>query len=183
MFCPGHKRFRLAWDPEASEFLIARQRYAAHTLSFLAIAAIPFLFLIVGAIYIPVAILVAPFIWFASRAEERSPRLMKWLFAREFQQPRRRYLIPTFMFQFVFYSLVVSLSPKYVLLAMNRYSTQIEAIKASSIYAFDMYPGAECSAAVGFRVAALGDERYILASKTSDGVTFEKPRKCVIDES
>ncbi|AXW62549.1 hypothetical protein CJO94_12110 [Ralstonia solanacearum] len=154
-----------------------------HTLSFLAIGAIPVLFVIVGAIYLPVSILFAPLIWLVSSFERQAPGLVRWLFAKKVEKPARHYVLPTLIFQSVFYAFIVVVTPKVFINVMNGYSSQIESAIGTSIYLFDMHPGTECKNAEGYRVAALGDENYILASKTMLGVKFEKSRKCTLKES
>ncbi|WP_323120224.1 hypothetical protein [Burkholderia alba] len=151
-----------------------------HTLSFLAIVAIPFLFLIAGAIYLPFVVLSVPFIWLASDLEKRSPGLMKWIFARKFEKPARRYVIATLLFQAFFYSFVAAMLPKMIFSSMSRHGEAIESTIAGSIYAFDMYPGTACGGEPGYRVAGLGDENYMLARKTPLGVVFDKPKKCTL---
>lgn len=154
-----------------------------HTLSFLAIGAIPILFLIVGLLYLPIAFLAVPFVFMASTLEDTAPRLMKWLFARKFEKPVRRYVIATLIFQMVFYSFLAGLVPRYFFNFLNQYSKDIEAVVARSIYAFDMYPGRECKGASDYRVASLGDENFILAKiDSAKQVTFEKPRNCPLQE-
>jgi len=153
-----------------------------HTLSFLAIGAIPFLFLIIGAIYIPVAALSTPFILLASMFKENAPRFMKFFLAQKFEKTVRRYVIFTFLFQIFLYTFVVKLAPQFFYFVINRYGAQIESTIANSIYTFDMYPGTECKSTTEYRVAFLGDENYILATKTALGISFDKPQKCSLKE-
>lgn len=154
-----------------------------HTLSFLAIGSIPFLFLIVGAAYLPIAMLIVPIVWMASMLEESAPRLMKWLFARNFEKPSRVHVIPTLLFQLLFYSFVIALLPKFFSYVVNKFGKDIESTVTSSIYVFDMHPGTECKNADGYRVAYIGDENYILAKREAGQVRFEKPRKCALKET
>jgi hypothetical protein len=149
-----------------------------HTLSFLAIAAIPFLSIFIGVIYLPIAMLTVPFVWMASEFERVAPILKRLVFARKFERPARRYVIATLMFQVFLYSFLGIIVPRFLISTFDQYSHQIESSIGDIIYAFDMYPGTECKVGAGYRVSALGDENYVLATKSSLGVKFEKPRKC-----
>lgn len=149
-----------------------------HTLSFLAILAIPFLFVATGTIFIPVACSMAPLLIYGSSFAKKAPRFVKWFFGVEFNDSQNRYIVPTLIFQMVFYLAVGAFTPAAFLFVINKYSQQIELTIGRSIYEFDMYPGTECKTAYGYRQASLGDENYILASKQSVGITFENPRKC-----
>ncbi|WNZ81908.1 hypothetical protein [Pseudomonas sp. P108] len=151
-----------------------------HTLSFLAIFAIPFLFIAAGAIFIPVSIVMAPLLIYASSFAKKAPRLTKWFLGVELNDKGSRYIVATVIFQIVFYSAVGAFTPATFLLLLNRYNQQIELAIGNSIYEFDMYPGTECKTAFSYRQASLGDENYVLASKQSTGITFEPPKKCAL---
>ncbi|MBB2926992.1 hypothetical protein [Paraburkholderia silvatlantica] len=151
-----------------------------HTLSFIAIFAIPFLFMAAGTIYIPIAVLAAPVVIYGSKFMEKAPRLMKWFLGVKFDKNKYRHTIATVIFQIVFYSAIGTLTPQIFFLVLNRYDQQIESTIRSSIYEFDMYPGTECKASSDYHEASLGDENYILAEKQSIGVKFELPRKCAL---
>lgn len=152
------------------------------TWSFLAIGAIPFIVAMVGAVYIPFSIFLAPFIWLFSSFEKQVPGLRNWFFARKSEEPTRRYVLPTLMFQVVFHAIVAVVATSLFIRVMEGNSGRIESAIANSIYWFDMHPGTECKNSEGYRVAGLGDENYILASKTALGVKFEKSRKCALKE-
>lgn len=153
-----------------------------HTMSFLSIAMIPILFVLAGAIYIPAAFLIVPFVWLVALVEERAPTLVKWIFARNFERPARRHVLLTLVFQVFFYTFLVTLTPRLLLFGLERHSKEIEAVVAKSIYIFDMYPGTQCKGADGRRTAALGDENYIVAGKEGDAVKFAEPRKCALPD-
>lgn len=151
-----------------------------HTLSFLAIFAVPFLFIIVGAIYIPISVFAVPLVIYMSRFMQQAPRFMKWFLGLQFEKSKHRYTIATLIFQLFFYTMIGTLAPQIFFLVLNRYDRQIEWAIGSSIYAFDMYPGTECKVSFDYREASLGDENYILATKQATGVKFELPRKCAL---
>jgi hypothetical protein len=151
-----------------------------HTLSFLAIFAIPFLFIAAGTIFIPISIVMAPLLIYGSSFATKAPRLTKWFFGVELNGKGSRYIIATMIFQIIFYSAIGAFTPATFLLLLNRYSQQIESAIGKSIYGFDMYPGTECKMGFSYRQASLGDENYILASKQSTGITFEPPKKCAL---
>lgn len=126
-----------------------------HTLSFLAIFAIPFLFMAAGTIFIPVSVVMAPILIYGSRFVAEAPRLMKWFLGVEFKAMGNRYIIATVFFQAIFYSSFGSLAPAIFLLLLNRYNQQIELTIGKSIYEFDMYPGTECKMATMSRHPAM----------------------------
>ncbi|RON80665.1 hypothetical protein [Pseudomonas fluorescens] len=151
-----------------------------HTLSFLAIFAIPFLFIAAGAIFIPVSVVMAPILIYGSSFAKKAPRLTKWFFGVELDSKKNSYVIATVIFQIIFYMAIGAFAPATFLLLLNRYNQQIEVAIGKSIYEFDMYPGTECRTGLSYRQASLGDENYILASKRSTGITFEPPKKCAL---
>lgn len=155
----------------------------AHTLSFVAIASIPVLLIGVGAIFLPITILVAPLIWILSELQTSSPWLMKLLFTKNIIGPTRRHLFATLLFQVFLYSFLAAMTPRFVIYFVNENEQKIESSIKQMIFQFDMYPGTECKVGPHYRTAALGDENYLLASRTSSGtVLFEKPRKCPLAE-
>lgn len=151
-----------------------------HTLAFLAIFAIPFLFIAAGAIFIPVSVAMAPFFIYGSTFAKKAPRLTKWIFGVKVNDKGSRYAVATVIFQVIFYLAIWALTPATFFLLLNRYDQQIEWAVGQSIYEFDMYPGTECKMGLSYRQASLGDENYILASKKSTGITFESPKKCAL---
>ncbi|MEW9904053.1 hypothetical protein [Pseudomonas putida] len=151
-----------------------------HTLSFLAIFAIPFLFIAAGTIFIPISVVMAPLLIYGSSFATNAPRLTKWIFGVEPNSKGSRYIVATVIFQIIFYSAIGGFTPTTLLLLLNRYDQQIELAIGKSIYEFDMYPGTECKMGFSYRQASLGDENYILASKQSTGITFEPPKKCAL---
>jgi hypothetical protein len=151
-----------------------------HTLSFLAIFAIPFLFIAAGTIFIPISVIMAPILIYGSSFATKAPRLTKWFFGVELNSKGRRYVITTVIFQIIFYTAIGACAPATFFLLLNRYNQEIELVIGKSIYEFDMYPGTECKTGLDYRQASLGDENYILASKRSTGITFEAPKKCAL---
>ncbi|MCX4163588.1 MULTISPECIES: hypothetical protein [Paraburkholderia] len=151
-----------------------------HTLSFLAILAIPVLAMTVGAVFIPVSIVAVPLVIYLSGVMKQAPRFMKWFLGLNLEKSGHRYTVATLVFQLFFYSTLASVAPRVFFLVLNRFGPQIERTIGNSIYAFDMYPGTECRTASGYRQAPLGDENYVLATRQSGGVKFELPRKCAL---
>lgn len=151
-----------------------------HTLAFLAIGTIPFLFIIVGAIYIPVAMFAIPIVMQLSQFMSHSPKLTEWIFGLKLQTGSRRYVAQTLIFQLVFYIFLATAASPTFFFVLNRCSKQIEWLISNSIFQFDMYPGTECKGRLDYRYASLGDENYILATKQSDRVVFEAPTKCAL---
>ena len=151
-----------------------------HTLSFLAILAVPFLAMTVGAVFIPVSIFAVPLVIYLSGFMKQAPRFMKWFLGLNLEKSGHRYTVATLVFQLVFYSTLGSVAPRAFFLLLNRFGPQIERTIGNSIYAFDMYSGTECRTASGYRQAPLGDENYVLATRQSGGVKFEVPRKCAL---
>ncbi|MCU0121718.1 hypothetical protein N8H74_25950 [Pseudomonas sp. B2M1-30] len=151
-----------------------------HTLSFLAIFAIPFLFIAAGTIFIPISVVMAPLLIYGSSFAAKAPRLTKWFFGIKLNGKGSRYIIATVIFQIIFYSAMGGFAPTTFLLLLNRYNQQIESTIGASIFEFDMYPGTECKIDSSYRQASLGDENYILASKQSTGIKFEPPKKCAL---
>jgi len=149
-----------------------------HTLSFLAILAIPFLLVAAGTIFILTSSTMVPFLIYGSSFAKKAPRFVKWFFGIEFDGSKNRYMAATLTFQVIFYVTIGNLTPAVLFAITNRYSQQIDLAIGRSIYEFDMYPGTECKDTFGYRQASLGDENYILASKQSTGVVFAPPRKC-----
>lgn len=149
-----------------------------HTLSFLAIFAIPFLFIAAGTVFIPIAAAMAPLLIYGSSFAAKAPRFVKWFFGIEFDGAKNRYIVATLIFQMVFYLAIGTFTPAAFLFLINRYDHQIDLAIGRSIYEFDMYSGTECTTDFNYRQASLGDENYILASEKSTGITFEKPKKC-----
>lgn len=151
-----------------------------HTLSFLAVGAIPFLFVLLGVVYIPIAILIGPIYYYFSKLSSKAPRLMHWLFGFTIEPKRRRYMTVTLLFQIFFYSILCLLAPKIFSYTINQHSHQIEWVISKSIYEFDMYPGTECKLEDGARYASLGDEKFVTATQGADGIKFGPPRKCAL---
>ncbi len=151
-----------------------------HTLSFLAIAAIPFLFVFAGAIYIPVFVLLFPILIYVLQFIQKTPQLMKWLLGFQVNETKRRYVTSTFIFQIIFYLSVALVVPKFFFNMASRNAKGINSTIGKSIYEFDMYPGTECKSDSSYRYASLGDENYILASKKVGVIKFDPPKKCAL---
>lgn len=151
-----------------------------HTLSFLAIGTVPFLFIIVGAIYIPISVVSAPCTIYLSKFAETSPGLVKRFIGFTMEAKSRKYVGLTLTFQVLFYAFVGTIAPKAFTHTIDLYGREIESAIGNSIYIFDMYPGTECKNMSDYRAASLGDENYILAVKQAGGIKFEPPRKCAL---
>ena len=154
-----------------------------HTMSFMTIVSIPFLFVLLGVVYVPVAMAAAPLLLTMSTMAARAPQLARWLFAGDVSAPGSRYVFATLGFQLFFYAVLMMVVPRLFVSTVTAHSQAIESAIGTSIFIFDMYPGTECDATAGSRVAALGDERFLIASKIQDKVTFGKPRKCVLEDT
>lgn len=151
-----------------------------HTLSFLAIFTIPFLFVAAGAVYVPLSIILTPAAIYISKFMNESPRITKWILGIEIKKEKYRYIIATVIFQTIFYSVIGAVTPKIFLHALGENNPRIEWLIANSIYELDMYPGVECKMPSNYRTASLGDENYVTAAKGVTGVKFELPRKCAL---
>jgi hypothetical protein len=103
----------------------------------------------------------------------------EWLFAGTWPRSTLRFLLATRLFQAIFYTTI-----GFSLVALGRHgSASYEQFIAHQIphlvYKLDMYAGTECQLAPDAKLAPLGDAKFIVANKASNGdITFGPPIKC-----
>ncbi|VWB83686.1 hypothetical protein [Burkholderia lata] len=149
------------------------------TIVFIAIATIPFIMVIIAGVVALFIAIMPVFFAFPLMLGGSSRRALEWLLAGTIKKTTANYVIATFLFQVMFYGVM----------AWSAYTTGRERVvwygeKMSSatswlIYNFDMYNGRECKIKMGAKIAPLGDAKFLVAHKSSEGeIIFDNPVKC-----
>jgi hypothetical protein len=146
-----------------------------HTTLFIAILTIPVLLVLAGGgvyvigLFTSVVIMLPPI----------PSSLKKWLFAGLFPETTMKYAVVTRIFQVVFYMTIGTTIFHLGQKAMKWYENKIAHMIPELVYQFDMYQGGECSLEPSYKLAPLGDAKFLLAEKSSSGeISFKAPVKC-----
>ncbi|WP_175892914.1 hypothetical protein [Burkholderia cepacia] len=149
------------------------------TIVFIAIATIPFIMVIIAGVVALFVAVMPVFFAFPLMLGGSGRRALEWLLAGTIKRSTANYVIATFLFQVMFYGVM----------AWSVYTTGREKVawygeKMSSatswlIYNLDMYNGRECKVKKGVKIAPLGDAKFLVAHKSSEGeIIFDNPVKC-----
>ncbi|BBF85507.1 hypothetical protein DLM_1891 [Aquitalea magnusonii] len=149
------------------------------TTLFIAILMIPVLMIFAGGIIFFIGIFMSSIVMLPSLLANFDPRLRSWLFAGTLAVSPLRFKFITRLFQIIFYSTI-----GYTIFASGQnglawYESKISYLAPRLIYYFDMYEGQECKLGPQYKLAPLGDAKFLLAQKLPSGIiNFEPPVKC-----
>jgi len=153
-----------------------------HTMLFIAIAMIPILLIFAGGIVFVVSISISSLVMLPSMLGGGAVsygKAVDWIFAGTLRISAIRFNLLTRIFQILFYGVLgycVYISGQR---HMAWYEEKVAHIVPLLIYNFDMYEGRECKLDAGYKLAALGDAKFLIASKLASGdINFGSPIKC-----
>jgi len=151
------------------------------TVSLVFLGFVPVLILILGVAVAAVQPMYLMFIRFFSVVHKNTPGLMRRLSLVRADGFSRRFFWPTMLFQWMLYAIVFGTSFTTLLSILGANSRSIDEAIGWSVYYFDMYPGADCGATDKARLAALGDDRFLVAIKVDGEIRFDPVKKCQSD--
>jgi len=149
-----------------------------HTVLFIAILTIPLLIILAAGIifFICTMLSVLIMIPFMIRIP---PSFKRWLFAGTLPDSKVPYALATRIFQVIFYMSIAALIANSEPKIKKWYESEISQWILGLIYNFDMYYGKECKLAPDYKLAPLGNSKFLVAKKFSSGeISFEPPIKC-----
>jgi hypothetical protein len=150
-----------------------------HTVLFIAISTIPVLMIFSGGVIFSVGILMSSAIMLPFMFGNALHRVVEWLLAGTFKKSTLRFALITRLFQIFFYSTIGLAIFKWGERGMPWYDVEMSKATSWLIYNFDMYEGRECKVGADYKIAALGDAKFLIAKKSTSGVvSFEGPVKC-----
>lgn len=149
------------------------------TTLFIAILMIPVLMIFAGGIVFVIGIFMSSVVMLPSLLANFGPRLKGWLFAGTLAESTIRFKFATRFFQIVFYSTIGYTIYITGQNSLTWYESKISYLAPQLIYNFDMYDGHECKIGPQYKLAPLGDAKFLLAQKLPSGnINFKPPVKC-----
>lgn len=151
----------------------------SRTALFIAIATIPFIMIVIAGIVATVTMVMPLLSVLPLMLGGTMRRAIEWLVAGTIQKSTVRHMFITCVFQMVFYGVMAGLAYKSGRENVSWYDKKISHATSWLIYNFDMYNGQECNLKEGSKLAPLGDAKFLIAHKSTEGaIVFDSPVKC-----
>ncbi|MFM0047503.1 hypothetical protein [Paraburkholderia sediminicola] len=170
--------YSLAGQQIASVVHVAPTNFT-HTILFIALATIPVLLIFAGGMAFFACLFMSALVMLPVMLGKHVHHAVEWLLAGTLPKSDLQYAMVTRMFQVVFYGVVGSLLFTQGQRGMPWYDKEISHAATWLVFNFDMFEGAECKLGEGYKLAPLGDAKFLIAKRSPAGeINFEHPVKC-----
>jgi hypothetical protein len=144
---------------------------------FIAILMIPVLMTFAGSVAFAVGSAVSSLVIILSLGPQLD-KFRQWLFAGTWPVQTIRFPLLTRVFQLVLYMSIVSTISIMGGRHFAWYEEKVSGLIPGMVYHMDMYSANECNLGDNFKIAPLGDAKFLIAQKTATGISFQSPVKC-----